>query len=30
MPPMAEMMKDELTALKARQNIGRRRELFRL
>jgi len=28
--PMAEMMKDELTALKIRQNIGRRRELFRL
>jgi len=28
--PMAEMMKDELTALKTRQNIGRRRELFRL
>ena len=28
--PMAEMMKDELVALKARQNIGRRRELFRL
>ena len=28
--PMAEMMKDELTALKVRHNIGRRRELFRL
>ena len=28
--PMAEMMRDELTALKVRQNIGRRRELFRL
>lgn len=28
--PMAEMMKDELTALKTRQNIGRRRELFRM
>lgn len=28
--PMAEKMKDELTALKIRQNIGRRRELFRL
>jgi hypothetical protein len=28
--PMAEMMKDELTALKTRQNIGRRKMLFRL
>ena len=28
--PMAEKMKDELVALKTRQNIGRRRELFRL
>ncbi len=28
--PMAEKMKDELIALKLRQNIGRRRELFRL
>jgi len=28
--PMAEKMKDELTALKIRQGIGRRRELFRL
>lgn len=28
--PMAEMMKDELVALKARQNIGRREMLFRL
>ncbi len=28
--PMAEMMKDELTALKARQAIGRREMLFRL
>ena len=28
--PMAEMMKDELTALKARQAIGRKEMLFRL
>ena len=28
--PMAEQMRDELTALKVRKNIGRRRELFRL
>jgi len=28
--PMAEMMKDELTALKARQAIGRREMLYRL
>ena len=28
--PMAEKMKDELTALKTRQNIGRRKMLFRL
>ena len=28
--PMAEQMRDELTALKVRHNIGRRRELFRL
>jgi len=28
--PVAEQMKDELIALKLRQNIGRRRELFRL
>jgi len=27
---MAEMMKDELTALKKRQAIGRREMLFRL
>jgi len=28
--PMAEMMKDELVALKARQSIGRREMLFRM
>jgi hypothetical protein len=28
--PMAEKMKDELIALKLRQNIGRRKALFRL